>query len=140
MLQIKKEHVPLLLDNFIYFILLAIGIYFIIEGEVVQRYLLGLTDFYQYMEALTEFPTIVTYITDPPSNSRMGKDFNVSLSLTDNIYQTILTIGKNHIQGTDIEIDFQLFFPGYELFSKIKHLNLSTESAWWEAYSRKELK
>ena len=136
MFQLKKEQVLLLFDNFIYLILLVIGIYFISEGEVFQRFLVGRTDFYHYNEAITEFPTIVTYITDAPTNLSMGKDFNVSLSLTDMLADpTVLTIGHNHIQGTDIAIDFQLIYPGYELMSKITHLNLSTEGAWWGAYT-----
>ena len=128
MFQTKKEYVLLVFDNFIYFIWLAIGFYFISEGEVVQRYLVGRTDFYQFNEAMTEFPTIMTFIQFAPTNSRMGKDFNVSLSLMDDMLgtPTVLTVGKNHIQGTDIEIDFQHFHP----WSKI--ILLSPEEAWWK--------
>ena len=78
----------------------GIGIYFIYEGEVIQRYLAGRTDFYQYNEGITEFPTILTIFQSPPTNLSMGKDFNVSLSLTDMLANpTVLTIGKNHIQA-----------------------------------------
>ena len=45
-----------------YFTLFGVGIYFIYQGDVVQRYLLRRTDFTVYEEDITELPTVVTYL------------------------------------------------------------------------------
>ena len=137
MLQLRKEHVLQLFEAVFYFSLLGLGLYFIYEGEVIQRYLVGRTDFYQYNERITEFPTVVTIVNSAPNNLTLGEDFNVSLSLDDMVEDsTVLTLGKNHIQGTDLEVDFQHLYPGKELFDyKMTPVNLPREEAWWREFT-----
>ena len=142
MWQLKKEHVILLLDKSIYIALLVLGIYFIHEGEVFQRYQIGRTDYYQYNEAMCEFPTIITKVFLAPTNGSMGIDFNLLLSkgpksalLLNGSPHTILTNGKNHIKGTELEVDLQVQSYddslGSVIYNKISPLNFNTLGGWW---------
>ena len=132
MFQLKKEHVLLLFDKSIYIALLVIGIYFINEGEVIHRYQVGRTDFYQYNQAMSQFPTIGMWVISPSANSIIGRDFNISL--TNNKHPpTILTVGKNNIKGTELEVDFQCWRnrKSGRIAFRITPLNSSTLGGWW---------
>ena len=93
MIPLKKEHVLPLFDNFLYFCLLGLGVYFIYMGDVIPRFWLGRTNFAQYDEALTELPIIATYVTNVPVNFTIRKDFNLSLN------GKILDLGINNIKS-----------------------------------------
>ena len=51
-------------DSFLYCFLFGLGCYFIYQGQVVQKFTLGRTNFAEFDEELTEFPTLVTFIDD----------------------------------------------------------------------------
>ena len=77
MKEIKKTTIFfILLDWSVYLGLLIIGIYFIHEAEVLQRYQLRRTNYAEYEEPISELPTIVAYFE--PDYLKYGKDFNIS--------------------------------------------------------------
>ena len=108
--------------------MLVLGLYFIFEGEVIQRYVASRKDFYQYSQALNEFPTIETALLSPPANQSIGKDFNMSLMYT------ILTDGKNDIQNPSspsiLQVDFNYWLAGDAIKSKIRPLTSYTSGGW----------
>ena len=64
----------------IYLSLLAMGIYFIYQGEVVTKFSQKKTSFSENDEPVTEAPTILTgiYYDELVSNWTFGKDFNIT--------------------------------------------------------------
>ena len=52
----------LTLESIVYFLLLGMGIYFIYDGGLVQKFQLGRTNFALYEEPVSELPTIVTFM------------------------------------------------------------------------------
>ena len=108
---------------------------FIYRGDVIQRFQAGRTDFFQYNEAMSEFPTIVMEVLSPPANQSIGKDFNITLNI--NLTATILTVGKNHIKGSQLYVDFQHISQqngNVVMHSKITPLNLAILNSWWYVF------
>ena len=103
--HINTKSVFQITDSFLYCFLFGLGCYFIYQGQVVQKFILGRTNFAEYDEELTEFPTLVTFIDDGGRNSlKIGIDFNISYIVPDsknftNYTTTILKIGDNFIAG-----------------------------------------
>ena len=68
--------------NFVYVILLCLGVYFIYAGQIIQKFQQKRTNFAEYGEEITEFPTILTsleYTTQVDKILEYGKDFNLTL-------------------------------------------------------------
>ena len=105
MIYPKTKAVVQITDSFLYCFLFGLGCYFIYQGQVVQKFKLGRTNFAEFDEELTEFPTLVTFIDDGGTNSlKIGIDFNISYIVSDsknftNYTTTILKIGENFIAG-----------------------------------------
>ena len=76
-----ESHFKILLfviENMIYITLLGVGIYFIYEGDVVQRYHRKRTNFAVYEEPMTELPTVVTYVQLATNEQiKLTEDFNI---------------------------------------------------------------
>ena len=65
----------------LYLGLFSLGIYFIYQGRVIQRYISRVKNFAKYYEdnTVTEFPTVLTYIDSPVEKQlKYGTDFNIS--------------------------------------------------------------
>ena len=63
--------------NFVYAILLFLGVYFIYAGQIIQKFQQKRTNFAEYGEEITEFPTILTsleYTTQVDKILEHGKD------------------------------------------------------------------
>ena len=60
MFRLEKDHVLRLFGKVIYFTLFCVGILFIYNGDIVQRFKTGKTNFAQYSENMTEMPSMVT--------------------------------------------------------------------------------
>ena len=50
------------IEKVIYLSLLGLGIYFIDQGDVIQRYRIKRTNFAEYSEPASELPTIITRV------------------------------------------------------------------------------
>ena len=112
-----------ILDVFFYLVLLGVGIYFIDQGKVFEKYVTKRTDFYQFNEPVSEFPTINTNIF--PFNTStyiLGKDFNIAFGIH-GMVATNLTIGVNSID-THLKVDVDQY--GINAFT-ISPLNFSNE-------------
>lgn len=89
-------HVFNALHNLIYFALFCTGSFFIYQGQVVQRYLKQRTDFFEYNENITEFPSMVAHIRTY-SSLKLGFDFDISFQTDD--FAANLSYGVNSIGG-----------------------------------------
>ena len=104
-----KRQIFEVLDKVVYLILTIVGAYFIIQGEVVPRYVQRRTNFYQYEEDISELPTNTTFM-DPididSSLVQLGRDFNISLQGVTSTEMTNLTIGINWMEN-DVQVEMQ---------------------------------
>ena len=77
-----------------YFVFLAIGCYFIFQGDVLSKFSLKRTSFAEYNELITEHPTILTKAIHNDNRTWIyGKDFNITYKNSMGILN--LTIGEN---------------------------------------------
>ena len=68
-----------IIDKVVYLVLLCLGIYFIYQGGVVQRFHMKRTNFAEYSEPMTELPTIIIWIrTSSRGVIRYQRDVNIS--------------------------------------------------------------
>ena len=97
----------LVIDTFLYVALAILGLYFIYQGEVIQRFREGKTLFTEYEEALDEFPTITTCLKgDLHPMPKYGKDFIISMgAMTETM--TDLTFGENIVSGGPLKVYFE---------------------------------
>ena len=104
-----KRQIFEVLDKVVYLILTIVGAYFIIQGEVVPRYVQRRTNFYQYEEDISELPTITTFM-DPididSSLVQLGRDFNISFQGVTSTEMTNLTIGINWMEN-DVQVEME---------------------------------
>ena len=119
--MVRASLILSVLQNAVYIALLTLGCYFIYQGKVVQRYLIQRTDFSEYSEAMSELPTLITFIL-PFETLTLGKDFNISFYPKGSSIKRNLSIGTNNISNT-LQADFEQIY-GVSLF-KITPLNFS---------------
>ena len=102
----------------VYCTLFAVGCYFIYEGQVIQRYTLGRTNFAEFDEELREFPTIVFFIDDGDKNSSYtyGTDFLIHYGIEANLSSgnndTVLSLGETKLPGTSLSVDLEPILDG----------------------------
>ena len=100
-----------IIDHLTYLALSILGLYFIVEGNVIQNFNLGRTNYAQYSEPITELPTILTVIDHANrSKYKYGIDFNISVgewmwSFNQGV-STNLTFGENNLGGP-LKIQFE---------------------------------
>ena len=68
------------LDTLLYAALSVVGFYLIYAGDVKEKFKIKRTNFAEYVEDITEIPTILTYI-DGNSVTELGYGTNFSLSM-----------------------------------------------------------
>ena len=68
------------LDTLLYVALSIAGFYLIYAGDVIEKFKIERTNFAEYVENITEIPTILTYI-DGNGGTELGYGTNVSLSM-----------------------------------------------------------
>ena len=108
----KAQIVTLLLDRTVYTLMLILGIYFIYQGDVVQRYQLGRTNFAVYEEPMSELPTIITYISD--SNITFGKHYKIYFhqGFEESAEMTLLAIGRNEMANSSSKLFVENLYEG----------------------------
>ena len=115
--KINTRLVVPITDSFLYCFLFGLGCYFIYQGQVVQKFTLGRTNFAEFDEELTELPTLVAFIDDGGTNSlKIVIDFNISYIVSDsknitNFTATILKIGENFI-AENLRLLLDLIYDG----------------------------
>ena len=66
----------------VYLILLGVGIYFIEQGDIVEKFSERKTNFAETLGGqITELPTIVTFIEPLHGDLKLGVDFNISYAI-----------------------------------------------------------
>ena len=105
------------LEWIVHLFLFGLGIFFIIQGNVVQRFLKKRTDFSQYNEDIVERPTIVTFIDPIPTKMKYGKDYHIEyqvLGSSKGKDGMILSKGENEINTKKgkIVIDVEELYEG----------------------------
>ena len=101
----SKRMEVFLFDVVIYISFLSLGIYFIKQGEVPEKYLLKRTNFAEYLEPVTELPTISTWIqTEFMEDSILeyGRDYRIEYFVAGENNETLteLEIGNNTVKNT----------------------------------------
>ena len=97
-------HFLSIFDTLVYVALTSIGFYFIYEGEVIQKYSSGRTNYAEYDEPITELPTIV-FSLDGDSSAidkwKYGTNFRIEMQNSNHAVLTDpvnLKIGKKQNQ------------------------------------------
>ena len=121
--MLKFDTVPQIVGKVIYWILLALGCYFIYEGDVLEKFTQKKTSFSENDEALTEYPNVMTYFltTSFLTNLTMGKDFNITFKNFEPPVEHNLTFGKNKV-GSFLLFNVEQIYLGGPIW--IKPLNL----------------
>ena len=115
MVKLKLNQTIQIVGHFMYMAFLCLGIYFIYEGNVVQRFQMKRTNFAESNERLNELPTIlaeIEYIYPYPDNLMIyGTDVNISyqaVGLEEKMEKQInLTLGKNTLSNSELIINFE---------------------------------
>ena len=112
-----------IIDTFVYIALSLLGLYFIYEGHILEKYRSKKTSYAEYDEEITELPTMVTYIDKNIRNQfKYGKDFNISFGRVSTPKN--LTDGVNIVDGdSGLKVDFERLLGG-NVF-KIMPINFS---------------
>ena len=115
------QMISVLVQNVLYFSMLGLGIFFIYEGEVIQRFQLRRTNFAVFEEDLTELPTITTYIYPYIANITYNRDFKIffrlgNSELTNPTNKKALTLGLNNFR-IGFSVNFQHFYEGLSAHS-----------------------
>ena len=107
------SNIAVVLDKIIYITLSILGIYFIYQGNVIQKFYAEKTFFAEYDEPVTEFPSIITGIDGPNKKKlKYGKDFNISYCTLRNQTSRSLIYGENQIDGSKLKVRFQRIYQG----------------------------
>ena len=100
-----------LIGHLVYLAMLCLGIYFIYEGAVYERFQMKRTNFAESNEHVIELPTILTHIEYqyPYPNELLdyGTDFNISYQVIGSDAAVNLTNGKNSLRGSELIVDFK---------------------------------
>ena len=129
MLTFKPESVSFLtlLDRVAYLFMLGLGVYFINQGNVIQKFQMEGTNFGVYEEQITELPTIVTYMEPDNPSLKYGKDFKIEYHPVDQGSDGVnLTFGSNTIGG--LKLDFYQIPLWHNRF-KVTPMNFPTQGA-----------
>ena len=102
MFQVLPKNLIKTLDITLYLGLMITGVYFIYLGNVWARYKQKRTNFAEYDEAISELPTLVTWIQYFPNVQRseylkFGEDYSIIFWQHPWRQQTSLREGKNWI-------------------------------------------
>ena len=105
----KIEQTLWVLEHVVYLFLLFLGVFFIYQGDVIDKYQTRRTNFAGFEEHPSELPTILTYVeyTKPLMRLKYEIDFNMSYEHLGSP-PTNLSEGTNLISGTDLEVHFQI--------------------------------
>ena len=124
--MLKSNYISSALNKVVYFTLLGVGVYFMYQGQVIQRYLARKFDFSEYTEPVSELPTLCTF-TVPYQTMKFGQDFNISFGAVGSPLHKNLSIGINRIpdpySDNSLLVDFEQLY-GMNIF-KITPLNVS---------------
>ena len=102
--MLSKKRLFQALNGWIYIVFSVLGFYFIYAGDIFQKFNAKRSNFAEYDETVTEFPTIVTYVkTHANRFQKYGKDFNISLTIVSNKTYSDhnLTIGGNQMHYSE---------------------------------------
>ena len=110
------------IDKLVYLVLLLVGVYFVYQGDAVNKFFKKRTNFVEYHEPITELPTIITYIDSLERGQfKYGKDFNISFEHKETWIPANLTFGENEVNGSPLKVDFEAIDDGYKF--KITPIN-----------------
>ena len=116
-----------IISKVFYFTLLCLGLFLILNGQVLDRFLQKQTAFREYEEKVTELPSVFTF-TIPMTNQwkRLGEEFNISYGnlLSKPSQRTNLTMGDNLIDSVLMVHVEQTLSDGF-VFLKITPQNVS---------------
>ena len=99
------------IGHFVYLAMLCLGIYFINEGAVLERFQMKRTNFAESNERVNELPTILTHLEYqyPYPNKIMdyGTEFNISYQVVGSAETVNLTNGINSLRESELIVDFK---------------------------------
>ena len=76
---IKTIHILILFKKSVYLTLVCVGLYFVYQGDVLQKFQLKRTNFAEYEEEITELPTIFAWLSPYDGDLILGDNFNLSI-------------------------------------------------------------
>ena len=114
MVKLKLNQTIQIVGHFMYMAFLCLGIYFIYEGNVVQRFQMKRTNFAESNERVNELPTILANIEYqyPYPNALLdyGIDFNISYQVFGSAAAVNLTSGRNSLIESELIVDFENWY------------------------------
>ena len=108
-----------------YFILLALGYYFIHQGDVLAKFQMKRTSFSEHMEPISELPTLLTKVIYNDNRTwTYGKDFTIVYGKlkSDSQISSTLTFGENVVDGS-LNLYFENVVPLKEFCIRISFIN-----------------
>ena len=105
-----------LTEHLVYLCMLGLGIYFIYQGQVLQKFERMRTSFAVYKECIFELPTIMTYIYPYNDVMELGRDFEIQFATGDTAWALDginLTLGENKIKDSGLKVNLtkDYFYP-----------------------------
>ena len=111
MIRLDLNHCIQFSGYFVYLAMLCLGIYFINEGAVLERFQMKRTNFAESNERVNELPTILANIEyqHPYPNKLLdyGTDFNISYQVFGSGAAVNLTSGRNSLLESELIVDFE---------------------------------
>ena len=110
MTQWQSSKLLEIFDKIVYLFLLSLGIYFINEGDTIDKYRKHRTNFAESEENLSELPTILTHIqyhnnaSHCMANLQFERDFNISYKVVGSEKETNLSQGDNLVVGSGLRV------------------------------------
>ena len=110
---------------------------------MIRRYQSQRTNFATYEEDMTEFPTVVTWISydknvpkDPEPNLKHGENYHIHLFKKRTFFNsTKLRFGKNVIKQTNLRLDFKPLLHNQNVNAfKITPLNFTPGLVWKDVH------
>ena len=110
---IKTIHILILFKKSVYLTLVCVGLYFVYQGDVLQKFQLKRTNFAEYEEEVSELPVILTYIQFSRSlvYFKYGEDFNISYvayAYRSKLEAKNMTPGENEVAGSQLKVNFDV--------------------------------
>ena len=111
----EKMRLTDIIQKMIYLALLLLGLYWVYQGDSVNQYISGKTNFAEFSEPISELPTMFTYIYYTRNTTyQFWDDYNISFGISEEWMEdlTPLAFGDNTIVGVPFGLNLEEVYEG----------------------------